>query len=77
MNSGVEKLTVFPPVIPGLCVRPNLHQAIEVLLLLEFQKAGKQRTTKPIFDYFQRVLQTYIMHVLLKIGDAKKLQVYR
>ena len=25
MNSGGEKLTVFP----GLCVRPNLHQAIE------------------------------------------------
>jgi len=28
---------------------------LQAFLLLEFQKAGKQRTAKPIVDYFQRV----------------------
>ena len=32
-------------------------------ILLEFQKAVKQMTAKPIVDYFQRVCDATIMHV--------------
>ncbi len=29
-------------------------------MILEFQKADKQMTAKPILDYFQRVLRCYL-----------------
>ena len=34
-------------------------------MLMEFQRIAKQMTTKPIVDYFQRVCDATIMHVLL------------
>ena len=34
---------------------------------LEFQKAEKQMTAKPIVDYFQRICDATIMHVILHL----------
>jgi len=54
---------MFQQLILTLCMRLNFTEPLKFTYMTpEFQKAGKQRTGKPIVDYFQSVCDATFMH---------------